>query len=321
MSPQTETKGDVTPARNHSLTGETASSDAVEASKTVSNSEPPDESEAFNANPGGTSFKPSAALGQTWQQNIGSGSQRNASPMTRSVPKEVQDRLKKKVRNSPPSEILGLDEFCAVPESQKRSEDMELQSEEQQWADAVTKEKVAGSGDDTLHRAPLVKGSGPASLVAFAASPKSDVEPKRCASVAQNTASCNAGACNYESSLDGAACGLNSSSPSARCSSSSKESSHRKERPCRENAIPDGTLPSGHGASADGTKSIRTSRNDGAVRAGNHKQSADSRNNLSSEARSSTAGDPSVIVLMPKDADPDHDPKDHEKCEPGCCLM
>ena len=319
VSLQTETKGDVTLARGHSLTGETASSDAVEAAGTVINSEPSDESGAFNANSGGTSFKPGSALGQRWQRNIGSRSQRNASPLTRSAPKGVQDRVLKEIGSSSSSEVIGLEELCTEQESHQWSGEVKLQGGMYQIDDFVTKPSTtdvmnAGSGargDTGLRRTRLTRGPGASTLLReFPEEPKSAV------------ASSNVGACSNDSSGT-AAFGLKSSSPSAR-SSSSRESPHRKERHTREDAIRDGTHPCGRGAVEDGNQSMRASRNDGALRPGNHARDEHSsilRENLNSEAQSLTAGNSSVIVPVPEDADPEHDHKGHEKCDSGCYLM
>lgn len=327
---QTKTEGDLTPARDQRLTGETGPStfstgeraiegirpgvvknaatrtvrsNAVGAADGVTNSEYFNQTGTSRAkSSGGSSFKPGAALGQTWQGTIGSGIQRRANPITRSAPKEVQERLLHEASNSPSSEMLGLDELCTVPESGG----VESQSEKQQCDDAVsksttavvTKEKNAGTGvksDGGLHRSRLKRGPGVSLLLRTFPEESKSVE-----------ASSNVGACS------------NAASTYARSSSSSRESPHRKERPSREDAISDGPLPAG--TVADGNEAMRAARNGEALSAGNHardERSSDSRNNLSGDTQSSADGDSTVIML--EDANPEDDPE--KSCPSHCRPM
>ena len=317
MSIQTKTEGDLTPARDHRLTGEaepsrsstvdkasegirpgsvenTATrtvgldrnenaeemmmpSDAVGTSgdsRTVTNFESFDETGTFRAIPSGsTSFKPDAALGQTWQENIGGRRPKKTSCC----------RVLKEISYSSSNEMLGLDELCTVtqPESQRWSVEVESQGGKHHFDDAVTKTlfsdvvtkwnnaRTGAKSDGGLHRGRLKPGPEPKSAVA----------------------SSNVGACNI-ASLDGTECGLNSSSRCACFSSFSKE------------------FPVGSSllAQCQIKRPVNQSKN---------KHSPDLRNNLSCETQSSANGDSTLL----EEANPNNDHECELKCESGCFLM
>ncbi|XP_078344012.1 uncharacterized protein LOC144629654 [Oculina patagonica] len=309
--------------RNDNAEGAIAPSDAVGASgdsRTLSNTEAFNKTGAFSAKSSdGTSFKPGAALGQSWQENLGRRPPERPGPVSRSVPKEGQDLLWKEVSNSPSREMSGLDQLRTEFESLKLSGEVESEHGKRQWTDVVTKGKNAGNSDLVLHRASLAKSSGPSLLCKIPDKPKSDAQPNTCVSVSQTTASSNVGAYN-NFSLDGTAYGLNSSSMYARSSSSSKESPHRKERPSREDAIPDGTLPAG--TVSDRNESMRFARNGEALSPSNQardERSPDLRNSLSSEMQSSAGG--YSTSNQPVDANPEDDLEGKKRCDNECNLM
>ncbi|XP_020623200.1 uncharacterized protein PB18E9.04c-like [Orbicella faveolata] len=262
--------------------------DAVEAAEDSSTT-----SNSGKALLGATSFKPDEASKQTWQRNLRSGSPRNTSPITRSVPKAAQDRLLHEVNCSPSNDMFGLDPRCGAPESQL---------------------KLSGNRDVALPRVSLADSSGTSLLVKTPEKPKSTVAPS--INVASNVT--DAGPY-IRPPLASPTCGSSISLTCAPSPSCSKESSHRKAQQSRDDAILDSNLPAG--AVSNVNQSMRTACNGEASFPGNHHGDnpvGTSRDNISSGTQSSADGHPTSIL---KDDNPEDDRKGHQTCEPECRLM
>ena len=264
--------------------GSARSSTRERATKTVTsaNSGSLNETGAYKA----TSFKHDSALGKTWQGNLGTKSPRNT--LTRSVGKDVQDRILKEVNNPPASETSGLEQRCMQPGSQNRkatSGEGKFPGEKHQRAE----------GDTALPRASFRKSPGPNLLL----------------TTLPETTLLDPG---------GAASGLDNSSANALPGSSIREAPHRTERHSRDDSA------AGRPRPADTVKSDHAStRNAGsgvASRSSDHvtdEHRAVSRDNLSSATDSSANGNSFSVNV--EDEKPEDDGKGQENCNDTCKLM